>query len=260
MAGRWETANAGASSERLSAAIGVAPQGQPAFSERCSDPHFGDRSTVACSVAFLGLRLQKLNEERQGIELGPTGEGQRPSRCPGKPLLGSNAETALTASSAPTHLGETSSNPPNRRRQELHGRENRSDRRSVDRPGMSRPRGGENHTTFYAEEIKFAPNNAFPPGAETVGFCWRRSEAGPFHHPQSSLPRQTTRCRFTHTPGFETIKLRKGKMGVRLRHNMRRCPKLLSAGRTCLVPTNHPHYTEYLRKPSSRVTANVLST
>jgi hypothetical protein len=30
--------------------------------------------TVACSVAFLGLRLQKLNEERQGIELGRTGE------------------------------------------------------------------------------------------------------------------------------------------------------------------------------------------
>ena len=33
--------------------------------------------TVACSVAFLGLRLQKLNEGRQdiqGMELGRTGE------------------------------------------------------------------------------------------------------------------------------------------------------------------------------------------
>jgi quercetin dioxygenase-like cupin family protein len=99
---------------------------------------------------------------------------------------------------------------------------------------------GENHTTFYSEEIKFAPNNAFPPGAETAVLLGDAAKPGLFII-QVKLPPNYKMPIHTH-PGFETVVLLKGKMGVGSGTTYDQSSKLLSAGSTFLVPANHPHY------------------
>ena len=98
----------------------------------------------------------------------------------------------------------------------------------------------EGHKTFYSDEIKFAPNNAFPPGAETAVLLGDAAKPGLFII-QVKLPPNYKMPIHTH-PGFETVVMLKGKMGVGSGTTYETSSKLLMPGSTFLVPANHPHY------------------
>jgi quercetin dioxygenase-like cupin family protein len=98
----------------------------------------------------------------------------------------------------------------------------------------------EGHKTFYSDEIKFEPNNAFPPGAETAVLLGDAAKPGLFII-QVKLPPNYKMPIHTH-PGFETVVMLKGKMGVGSGTTYETSSKLLMPGSTFLVPANHPHY------------------
>jgi len=76
---------------------------------------------------------------------------------------------------------------------------------------------GENHTTFYSEEIKFAPNNAFPRVPRRLFFL-RRREAGPLHHPgQAAAKLQDA---YSYAPRASRPSYSEGQDGRWLRHDL----------------------------------------
>lgn len=98
----------------------------------------------------------------------------------------------------------------------------------------------ESHKTFHADEIKFEPNSAFPPGAETAVILGDAAKPGLFIL-QVKLPPNYAVPPHTH-PGLETVVMLKGTMGLGSGKTIEKSGKMLNPGSAFLVPANHPHY------------------
>jgi quercetin dioxygenase-like cupin family protein len=96
------------------------------------------------------------------------------------------------------------------------------------------------NSVFYADEIKFEDNNAFPPGAKSAVLLGDAEKPGLFIL-QVKLPPNYIVPAHTH-PGIETVVMLNGSMGLGEGKTVEKTGKMLSPGSAFIVPKDHAHY------------------